>query len=150
MLKRRRRRTPVDGRSLRAKSSFKTLRCSTKGCTREVLVDKSAVSVLCWECVQREVGIDPKMLLQKIVPVKKNPGFPRGWHLYKKFVHSDGRVFAKGIEKPKLKGKFPPTVVKINTLTKGQRRRLRDEKKAKRDAKLAKKHKKKMKLLKGQ
>jgi len=45
-----------------------------------------------------------------------------------------------------LKGTLPPTEVKVNTLTRTQRRRLREEKKLKREARLAKRYEKKMKM----
>ena len=145
-MRKRRKTTTVDGRTLRSKSSFVTLTCSNKGCTREVQVDNEVVSVICWECVQKKVGIDPKYLQQQKKVVKKTPeGFPRGWHLYAKFVHEDGRVFEKGVENETLKGSLPPTEVKVNTLTRTQRRRIREEKKAKKEAKLAKRYEKKMK-----
>jgi hypothetical protein len=147
-MRKRRKTTKVDGRSLRSKSSFTTLKCSGKGCTREVQVDKDVVSVICWECVQKKVGIDPKYLRStKTKVARKTPeGFPRGFHLYKTFVHADGRVFEKGVENVSLKGTLPPTEVKVNTLTRTQRRRLREEKKLKREARLAKRYEKKMKM----
>jgi len=148
MLKRRKMRktNKSGGSNLRSKTSFHTLKCSGKGCSRTVVCDTDAISCLCWECVQKRVGIDPKMLQQKTVVRKKSPdGFPRGWHLYAKFVHADGRVFEKGVENTKLKGTLSPTQVKVNTLTKSQRRRLREEKQLRKEARLAKKYKKKMK-----
>ena len=36
-------------------------------------------------------------------------GRPRGWRWRKEFVDSDGTVFHKGVEQPKLKGTLPPT-----------------------------------------
>ena len=145
-MRKRRRTSKVDARTLRAKQSFKKLVCSTRGCTREVEVDREIETVLCWECVQKLVGIDPKLLQQTKKPVKKETGFPRGWHLYKRFVHADGRVFVFGKEKTKLQGKYPPTEIKVNTLTKSQRRRLREEKQLRREKRLAKQYKKKMEL----
>ena len=92
------------------------------------------------------VGIDAKYLTQPTKkPTKIETGFPRGWHLYKQFVHPDGRVFEYGEENDKLKGKLPITQVKVNTLSKSERRKLRDEKKEKREARLAKQYTKKMK-----
>lgn len=146
MLKRRRKNASKNGRPMRSKSSFKTLTCSKKGCTREVEVDTDCTEVICWECVSKMVGVDPKYLRpQGKVEKKKETGFPRGWHLYKRFVHSDGRVFELGKENVELKGTLPPTEVKVNTLTKTQRRRLREEKQLRREARLAKRHAKKMK-----
>jgi len=93
------------------------------------------------------VGIDVKYLTQPTKRlIKTETGFPRGWHLYKQFVHSDGRVFEMGKENVELKGTLPATQVKVNTLSKSERRRLRDEKKEKREARLVKQHEKKMKM----
>ena len=144
-MRKRRRLSKIASRALRSKKSFKTIICSVRGCTNKMDVDNEAVSGVCWECVQKKVGIDPKYLTQPKKGVKKVTGFPRGWHLYKQFVHSDGRVFEYGKENEKLKGSIPVTKVKVNTLSKSERRRLRDEKKARREKRLAKQYKKKMK-----
>ena len=145
-MRKRRRTSKVDARTLRSKQSFKTLSCSKKGCTQEVQVDKEVVSVICWECVQKMVGIDPKFLRPAKKVVKTPTGFPRGWHLHKRFVHSNGCVFDFGKENEALKDTLPPTEIKVNTLTKSERRRLRNEKKEKRAARLAKHHAKKMRM----
>ncbi len=141
-----RRRKKVTKGVVRSKGSMHTLTCSTKGCTRQMKVDSDVVSVVCWECVQKKVGIDPKYLQQQRKVVKKETGFPRGWHLYAKFVHPDGRVFEKGVENTALKGTLPPTEVKKNTMLRSERRRLREAKQARREARLAKQYAKKMKL----
>jgi flagellar biosynthesis GTPase FlhF len=41
--------------------------------------------------------------------VKKQEKKPRGWHLMAEYVDSDGNVFHKGKEQPKLKGTKKPT-----------------------------------------
>ena len=144
MLKRRRKNPSKNGRPMRSKS-FKTISCSKKGCNRKVDVDNDCESVICWECVSKMVGIDPKYLRPQLKVVKKETGFPRGWHLYKRFVHPDGRVFELGKENAELKGTLPTTEVKVSTLTKTQRRRLREEKQLRKESRLAKRHAKKMK-----
>lgn len=141
----RRRVKSVDGRTLRSKDSLKSLKCSTEKCEREVKVDKDTVSVLCWECAQRNIGVDSRLLRQHTDRTQAaEMGFPRGWKFYKQFVHADGRVFERGVEMVELKGTLPPTVVKVNTLTRTQRRRLREEKKARREKRLARQYERKV------
>lgn len=78
-----------------------TLNCSkcdaeVSGCT------STAIAVLCFRCTTLLVPIEEKL--------KKEPsGFPRGWKLYARFVHADGKVYDKGIEQPKLNGTLKPT-----------------------------------------
>jgi hypothetical protein len=91
------------------------------------------------------VGIDPKKLIQPHKVKKSQDGFPRGWKLYKQFVHPDGKVFEYGKENIKLNGKLQPTKVVVNTLTRGQRRRLREEKQFRKEQRLAKLYKQKQK-----
>ena len=117
-------------------------------CRETVMVDQECIEVLGPICVTKRVGVDPKLLTQTKKVSKNSTGFPRGWHLYKQFVHPDGRVFEYGKESVKLKGKLPVTQVKVNTLTRTQRRRLREEKQEKRDARAPRRYEKKMKKLK--
>lgn len=129
-------------------TTFKMLKCKNfKKCGHEEKVDHDCVEVICSSCVAGMVGIDAKLLHPVAKQQKKSAdGFPRGWHLYKQFVHPDGRVFELGVENKKLNGTLPPTKVKVNTLTKGQRRRLREEKKLRKEQRLAKRYEKKMKM----
>ena len=130
-------------------ANLKKMNCDNFAkCGETVMVDQETISVLGPKCVCSRVGIDPKLLVQTKKVVKAATGFPRGWHLYKQFVHPDGRVFEYGKENAKLKGTLPVTQVKVNTLTRTQRRRLREEKQEKRDARAAKRYAKKMKKLK--
>lgn len=130
-------------------ANLKKMNCDNFAkCGETVMVDQDCVSVLGPKCVSSRVGCDPKLLQQTKKVVKKADGFPRGWHLYKQFVHPDGRVFEYGKENVELKGTLPVTQVKVNTLTRTQRRRLREEKQEKRDARAAKRYAKKMKKLK--
>ena len=51
-------------------------------------------------------------------------GRPAGWHFMAEFVDKDGKVYHKGVEQPKLKGKLKPTVIEekvVVKLTKGQK-----------------------------
>jgi hypothetical protein len=54
--------------------------------------------------------------------VYKPTGRPAGWHFMNEFVDTDGNVFHKGKEQPKLKGTLPPTKVKPVTKKKTKRR----------------------------
>jgi hypothetical protein len=58
-----------------------------------ITVSSDIGAVVCAYCVQRQVGPP-----ENIKP--KNPGekFPRGWHFKQRYVHTDGRVFCKGVE----------------------------------------------------
>ena len=74
------------------KSPKKFLTC--KECDKvEVEVSFDTAAVTCAYCVQRQlpppVGIKPKSEVEK---------FPRGWHFKQRYVHTDGRVFCKGVE----------------------------------------------------
>jgi hypothetical protein len=93
------------------------------------------------------VGIDAKYLRPSAEKAEKKAatGFPRGWHLYKQFVHPDGKVFEYGVEKPELKGTLPVTQVKVNTMSKFERRKKREEKELRKMKRLAKLHKRKQK-----
>lgn len=55
-------------------------------------------------------------------------GRPRGWRWRKEFVDSDGTVFHKGVEQPKLKGTLPPT--DVNAIKQKQQSRKAKAKKA--------------------
>lgn len=130
----------------RNRQSLKTIQCSNfDTCGGEEIVDIDTVSVLCSTCVQKTVPVDVKLLEQRPTTKPKKSNFPRGWHLYKQYVHTDGRVFEKGVENPKLKGKLSATEVKKDTLLRSQRRRIRDEKKLKKENRLARQYKKKQK-----
>ena len=87
------------------------------GCGEYEVVGDETVSVTCWSCVMRVVGLpeEPK----GYVPT----GRPMGWHFMKEFVDKDGNVFHKGKEIPKLKGTLPVTKIerkKIKRRTKEQ------------------------------
>ena len=87
------------------------------GCGEYEVVGDETVSVTCWSCVMRVVGLpeEPK----GYVPT----GRPMGWHFMKEFVDKDGNVFHKGKEIKKLKGTLPVTKIerkKIKRRTKEQ------------------------------
>lgn len=50
-------------------------------------------AVICAYCVQRSIE-PPKVFTPKL----KGEKFPRGWHFKQRYVHTDGRVFSKGVE----------------------------------------------------
>ena len=76
----------------------------------EVGVDIGAVT--CAYCVQRQVA--PPDSMKPKVPGEK---FPRGWALRATYIHTDGRIFEKGVDtgrkyeptkaEPKKKKKIP-------------------------------------------
>jgi hypothetical protein len=59
----------------------------------EVEVAQDIGAVTCAYCVQRLVPPP-----EGITPKDPNEKFPRGWALKVRYVHTDGRVFAKGKE----------------------------------------------------
>jgi len=69
-------------------------------------------------------------------------GRPSGWHWMHEFVDSDGNVYHKGVEQPKLKGTLKPTKIKP------KKKRKQNSKKKKDDGllTLAKIHKDKLKI----
>jgi len=82
------------------------------GCKQRMEVDITVKAILCGNCTMK------KMLKEYGVPQgalpKKNKGSvkPPGWHFYKEFVDTDGKVYHKGIEQPKLKDTKKPTKIK--------------------------------------
>ena len=70
-------------------------------------VGEDAVKVTCSVCVLGMVGFpeEPKSAY-------KPTGRPAGWHFMNEFVDTDGNVFHKGKEQPKLKGTLKPTKIK--------------------------------------
>lgn len=95
----------------------KWIAIACKHCGIEQDVTEGTKSVICWKCVQQRV--DPPKGHIPYDPVtrtfqtnnKDAVPKPRGWHLKDEFVDSDGNVFYKGVEQPKLKGTMEPTKV---------------------------------------
>ena len=58
-----------------------------------VTVANDIGSVICAYCVQRSIE-PPKVF----TPKPEGEKFPRGWHFKQRYVHTDGRVFCKGVE----------------------------------------------------
>jgi len=107
-----------------------TLSCSNckvdvHGCTA------TAVAVLCHRCTTNLVPIEEK--------IKKEPsGFPRGWKLYSRFVHANGKVYDKGIEQTELEGTLPPTDMEEIKRKSKEKRLSKKEKIKKNEAKMNK------------
>lgn len=70
----------------------KTLVCQECN-TVTVSVANDIKSVTCAYCVQRQVAPP-----ENIKPKPEGEKFPRGWHFKQRYVHTDGRVFCKGVE----------------------------------------------------
>ena len=89
----------------------KTLVCKECNVTT-VNVSNDIGAVTCAYCVQKSVappeGIKPKPEGEK---------FPRGWHFKQRYVHTDGRVFCKGVDTGEVDTPEPKTkkVVKKKT-----------------------------------
>ena len=127
------------------KHGFKSMLCN---CGNTVRVSIDATNVLCWECVQKKVPADPKLLSSA---VKKDASSvkPRGWRFMKQFVDIDGTVYERGIENVELKGTLEKTdIVSLKAKQKEKSKKnkekkiLREEKKQKRILKEFKKKKK--------
>lgn len=70
----------------------KTLVCRECNITT-VTVSNDIGAVVCAYCVQRQVAPP-----ENIKPKNDGEKFPRGWHFKQRYVHTDGRVFCKGVE----------------------------------------------------
>lgn len=75
-------------------------------CNKKLEVTDNIVSVVCWRCLARLVT--PPQEKKQQIPT----GFPRGWQFMNQFVHTDGKVFHKGVEQPDLFGTLDPTPIK--------------------------------------
>lgn len=126
------------------KSEFKWVECREDGCFNEVRIDSESVAGVCWRCTMKMAGI-PDMLKK---PVDKDGNEKirrhRGWRFMKEYVDCEGNVFFRGEEQPELKGTKEPTVIepkkKKTVFEKNQER-------AAKEAKLAKRHEKKLEKL---
>lgn len=58
-----------------------------------VTVANDIAAVTCAYCVQKSIE-PPKFY----TPKPEGEKFPRGWHFKQRYVHTDGRVFCKGVE----------------------------------------------------
>jgi len=74
------------------KEAKKLLMC--KECDRvEVEVGPDIAAVTCAYCVQRQVPPP-----ENLKPKEPGEKFPRGWALKATYIHTDGRIFEKGID----------------------------------------------------
>jgi hypothetical protein len=74
------------------KETKKLLMC--KECDRvEVEVGPDIAAVTCAYCVQRQVPPP-----ENLKPKEPGEKFPRGWALKATYIHTDGRIFEKGID----------------------------------------------------
>jgi len=81
---------------------------------------EEAVSVICHRCLNRMC-----LSVWNPIQIKNKNKKPPGWHWMKEFVDSEGNVFYKGKEQPKLKGTLAPTKIK------SQKKRVARKKKVK-------------------
>jgi len=91
-----------------------------KVCGQYDTCSSTSIAITCSQCVE---GMVEK-------PNTKQPyqstGKPRGWAFMAEYVHTDGTVYHKGVEQPKLKGKRKIYVpVKKKTLTKKNKEKLK-------------------------
>ena len=90
-----------------------------KNCGQMTLVSNEATACTCTDCVNEMV--EPPSYSKKRV----SSGRPAGWHFMAKYVDSEGNVFYKGVEQPKLKGTLKPTVIeKKQKISKSERNRI--------------------------
>jgi len=117
------------------------VQCSSCGSYIEN-VSSRAISVVCSKCtLVKTVNLwNPFIKKKKIKGAEK----PKGWHWMKEFVDSDGNVFHKGKEMPKLKGTLTPT--KIKEIVKKKKKKKKKESYEKQIKILAKEYKQKKKL----
>ena len=94
---------------------YRYLEC--KSCGQMICAGDDAKEITCSDCIM-ELVEPPKK-------VYKPSGKPRGWHLMEEFVDTDGVVYHKGVEVPKLKGKRPITPLKSTPkLSKAQKQNI--------------------------
>ena len=89
------------------------------GCGTYEKVDEETIAVRCWKCVTTVIGFPTEK--KAYTPT----GRPAGWHFMNEFVDTDGNVFFKGKEQPKLKGTLSPT--KVMPPKKKTKRRSKEE-----------------------
>ena len=77
-------------------------------CGAPSMKSRDVTSFVCWQCVHEACGD------QELPKVKRVTGFPRGWAFMNEFIHTDGTVYFKGVEQPKLKGTKKPTIIKAS------------------------------------
>jgi len=106
---------------------------SGRDCNEKLRVMEGIVSATCWKCVASK--IPGPTLNEKTV----STGFPRGWKFFKEFVHENGKVYHKGVEKPELFGTLPVTEIKPPTPNKKKKVTLDDKISAEITKKLQKK-----------
>lgn len=91
-----------------------------KLCGQVVEASKGVEVVTCNTCIQ-EASEWPAE-----VRINRSQGYPRGWKFMKQFVHQDGTVYYRGTPQPSLKGKLPPTEIKLKQKkTKAEKERER-------------------------
>ena len=92
---------------------------SCKVCGYMSVVGETTTAVTCSHCVNEMVE-GPSISKRRV-----SSGRPAGWHFMAEYVDSDGNVFHKGIEQPKLKGKLKPTVIeKKEKISKNERKSM--------------------------
>ncbi len=106
---------------------------SGRNCNEKLRVMEGIISATCWKCVASK--IPGPTLSEKTV----STGFPRGWKFFKEFVHENGKVYHKGIEKPELFGTLSATEIKPPTPNKKKKTTLDDKISAEITKKLQKK-----------
>ena len=88
-------------------ATYKYMEC--KICGQMTKCGEEATAITCSDCVNELMN---NQFGGPENQTKGPTGFHRGWRWMKEFVHKDGRVFHRGIEQTKLKGKLPPTEIK--------------------------------------
>ena len=78
---------------------------SCKKCGQMTATGAESQAVTCHQCVSEMV--EPPTFTSR----RYSSGRPAGWHFMAEYVDSEGNVFHKGEEQPKLKGKLKPTVI---------------------------------------
>ena len=83
-----------------------------KVCQSEyVNVDAGTAAITCSSCTMKKT-LALKPLDSFFTKKHKKTGRPPGWQWMNEFVDTQGNVFNKGTEQPKLKGTLKPTKVK--------------------------------------
>lgn len=123
------------------KLSYKYVICSNCN-SNKVRVSSDATSGICSVCCQKMVFTPKKVSKKKEDEIQRH----RGWHLMMEYVDSEGNVFFKGVEQPKLKGTKEPTKIEPKTR---KSKFEREKEKLEKEQKLAEKYKRKQEKING-
>lgn len=125
--------------------TMKVVSCN-KHCGNEVEVESHVEEATCWRCTTMLAPPEERLLKSREeLQQEIDNGFPKGWRFMGQFVHQDGTVYERGVEKPELKGTLEPTDIEALRKQRKKSKKTVREKNLEEEQhiqKLAKKHEK--------